>query len=245
MKYWIANVFIFIQLICFHQNTTAQLNAKDSIFYHKAIQYTANAYYQNIGDQATKYNGSQYPGYTVSFSDGHPYFRANVLSKGSITYDGIQFDNVSILFDEVMGCVVLQDSSHRIQLVNERLSNFNIHDCNFERLIKKDNDALLSTGFYQVLVKGNTSLYKREIKKMVDKYSNSNELAILFEVKEYYYILKNGKYHEINTKQDLLKQLGDRDTEINEFTKEQQLNFRKEKQGFMTKVIAYYNQLTH
>jgi len=96
-----------------------------------------------------------------------------------------------------------------------------------------------------VLVKGNTSLFKREIKKMVDKYSNSNELAIIFEVKEYSYILKNGKYHEINTKQDLLKLLGDRDTEINEFIKEQQLNFRKEKQDMMTKVIAYYNQLTH
>ncbi len=221
----------------------AQLNSKDSTFLKQAVKHTIQVYQNGIGDQAAKYNGSQYQGYTVSFSDGHPYFKANELANGSIIYDGVEFENVNLLYDEVEDCVVLQDSTHRIKLVNERLSAFNVQGCNFERLIKKENAPIHSTGFYEVLTKGNLSLYKKETKKMIDKFSNANELAVLFEIHYYYYVKKGDSFFEISKKKDLFKILSDKEKEINQFISDEHLNYRKEKDKTLTKVIDYYNTL--
>jgi hypothetical protein len=221
----------------------AQLNNKDSAFLKQAIQNTIQVYHDGIGDQAAKYNGSQYQGYTVSFSDGHPYFKANELANGSIVYDGVAFNNVKLLYDEVADCVVLQDSTHRIKLVNERLSSFSIQESNFERLIKKENTPLIATGFYEVLSKGTLSLYKKETKRMIDKFSNANELAVLFEIHHYYYIKKGEQFFEISKKKDLFKILANKEKEIIQYLSEEHLNYRKAKDLTLTKVIDYYNTI--
>jgi hypothetical protein len=221
----------------------AQLNKNDSLFLKKSVQNAVKVYHDGIGDQAAKFNGSQYQGYTVSFSDGHPYFKNNLLANGSIIYDGVQFENIKLLYDEVADCVVLQDSTHRIKLVNERLSAFSLQESNFEYLIKKDNSPLHSTGFYEVLSKGKTNLYKKETKKIIDKFSNANELAVLFEIHHYYYIQRGDKFFEIKKKKDLFKMLSDQEKEITKYITDEHLNYRKAKDIMLTKVIDYYNQL--
>ena len=108
IKKSICIITIPIGLLLFNSNTAfAQLSTKDSIFYTASIHNALKVYHRNIGDQAAKFNGSQYQGYTVSFNDGHPYFKANVLALGSIVYDGVQFDSVNIMYDEVADCVIL------------------------------------------------------------------------------------------------------------------------------------------
>jgi hypothetical protein len=241
-KYFICFVF-FATLILLVKPLNAQLNSKDSAFLNKAIQNTIQVYHKGIGDQAAKFNGSQYQGYTVSFSDGHPYFKANLLSKGSILYDGVLFENENILYDEVADCVILQDSTHRIQLVNERLSAFSIFGSNFKRLIKEESSPLYATGFYEVLMNGKVSLYKKETKKMIDKFSNVNELAVLFEIHHYYYIQIGKQFYEIKRKKDLFKILANKEREINQFISDQNLNYRKAKDLTLSKVIDYYNNL--
>ena len=228
---------------CFAKQLNAQLNNKDSVFLKQSMQNTIQVYHNGIGDQAAKFNGSQYQGYTVSFSDGQPYFKANILSKGSIVYDGILFENVNLLYDEVKDCVIIQDSTHRIQLVNERLSAFNVQESNFERLQKKENSPLLASGFYEVLTKGKMSLYKKETKRMIDKFSNVNELAVLFEIHHYYYIRKGDSFFEIKKKKDLFKLLADQESALTKFISNERLNYRKGKDLMLTKVIDYYNQL--
>jgi hypothetical protein len=241
-KYLIC--IILLGVLSIHSNRiNAQLSSKDSSLLKQAIQNTLQVYHNGIGDQAAKFNGSQYQGYTVSFSDGHPYFKANELLKGSILYDGVLFENVNLLYDEVADCVVLQDSTHRIQLVNERLSAFSIQENNFERLLKKDNAPLISTGFYEVLAEGKIKLYKKETKKMIDKFSNANELAVLFEIHQYYYIQKGDKFFEIKRKADLFNLLSDQANAITKYIADEHLNYRKAKDIMLTKVIDYYNNL--
>ncbi len=221
----------------------AQLNKNDSLLLKKSLQNAVKVYHDGIGDQAAKFNGSQYQGYTVSFSDGHPYFKNNVLANGSIIYDGVLFENIKLLYDEVADCVVLQDSTHRIQLVNERLSAFSLQESNFEHLIKKENSTLHSTGFYEVLTKGKTTLYKKETKKMIDKFSNANELAVLFEIHHYYYIQRGDQFFEIKKKKDLFKILSDQEKAIVKYITDEHLNYRKAKDMMLIKVIDYYNLL--
>jgi hypothetical protein len=221
-----------------------QLSNKDSLLLKEALLNVKDVYFNLIGDQAAKYNGSQYPGYTVSFAEGHPYFRENKMSIGSIVYDNIEFNNVNLLYDEVADKLILQDSTHRIQLLNERLSSFTLQGSQFVKLIKTDYPPLLRTGFYQILSKGPITLYKKETKKIINKISNGNELSVLFEINQNYFIEKNHAYIEIKRKKDLLSLLKEHGKEINVFIKINKLKFKKDKDNTMIQLIEYYNQLT-
>ena len=146
-------IFSIVFIIIFFSTLShAQNSNKDSILLKAAIENTLQVYYNNIGEQAAKFNGVQYPGYTVSFADGHPYFKINALNKGSILYDGVLFKDVDLLYDEVADCIVLQDSTHRIQLINEKLKSFTILEDQFERIEKNELKKVnIATGFYQIL----------------------------------------------------------------------------------------------
>jgi hypothetical protein len=222
----------------------AQLSEKDSLLYNSAVNNLVATYHKNIGDQIGKYNGSQNAGYTVSFYEGHPYFFKHELNKGSITYDNVVFNNVDLLYDEVKDWLILQDSTHRIQLVSQRLQGFTIFDQPFVRLEKNANTPIVSSGFYQVLYNGEIKLYKKEVKIITEKFTNTPELKVLFEKVFYYYIKKGNRFYPIVKKKDFLKILNDKGKDLNDFISNEHLNFRKDKDNTLTKIVAYYDQIT-
>ena len=236
-------VFVFTALLTPLHSLYAQLSSKDSLIYAAAINNVIATYHKNIGDQTGKYNGSQNVAYTVSFYEGHPYFFKHELSKGSITYDNVIFENVDLLYDEAKDWVILQDSTHRIQLVSQRLQGFTIFDQPFVRLEKDANTPIVSSGFYQVLYDGKVKLYKKEVKIITEKFTNTPELKVLFEKLNYYYIKKAGRFYPIVKKKDFLKILNDKGKELTEFISDEKLNFRKDKDNTLTKLVTYYDQL--
>jgi hypothetical protein len=236
-------VVVFTALLTPLHSLYAQLSSKDSLIYANAINNVIATYHKNIGDQTGKYNGSQNVAYTVSFYEGHPYFFKHELSKGSITYDNVIFENVDLLYDEAKDWVILQDSTHRIQLVSQRLQGFTIFDQPFVRLEKDANTPIVASGFYQLLYDGEIKLYKREVKIITEKFTYSPDLSVLFEKVFYYYIKKGNRFYPIVKKKDFLKILNDKGKEINDFLSAAHLNFRKDKDNTLTKVVAYYDKL--
>jgi len=237
-------IVVFLALLAPFNALNAQLSAKDSIIYTEAVKNLVSTYHKNIGDQTGKYNGSQNASYTVSFYEGHPYFFKDELSKGSITYDNIVFDNVALLYDEAKDWVILQDSTHRIQLVSQRLQGFTVFDQPFIRLEKDANTPIVSSGFYQVLYDGKTKLYKKEVKIIKEKFTNTPELKVLFEKLNYYYVNKADRFYPIVKKKDFLKIFNEKGKELNDFISNTKLNFRKDKDNTLTKLLSYYDQLT-
>jgi len=235
---------VVLAILSFSTLSHAQSSNKDSLFLKTAIENTLQVYYNNIGDQAAKFNGVQYPGYTVSFADGHPYFKVNALNKGSILYDGVLFKDVDLLYDEVADCVVIQDSTHRIQLVNEKLKSFSILEDRFERVENNEaNKTNITTGFYQVLTEGKVTLYKKETKQIKEKYTNNNELSTLFEITTKYFIKKEGQFFEINNKKSLYTLLEPYSKELNQFTKKEKLNYNRDKDFMLSSLVSHYNKI--
>jgi hypothetical protein len=237
-------IFLFIASLAPFHLLNAQLSSKDSLIYTTAVKNIIATYHKNIGDQTGKYNGSQNAGYTVSFYEGHPYFFKHELSKGSITYDNVVFDNIELLYDEAKDWVILQDSTHRIQLVSQRLQGFTIFDQPFVRLEKDANTPILASGFFQLLYDGDIKLYKKEVKIITEKFTYTPELSVLFEKVNYYYIKKGNRFYPIVKKKDFLKILYDKCKDLNDFISNEHLNFRKDKDNTLTKIVAYYDQIT-
>ena len=139
----------------------AQLSSKDSSLLKSSVNNALTFYDQNIGEQSGKFNGSQNIGYPQGVIEKNPYFNSPNFTKGYIVYDQVLYENVNLLYDEAADLVVLQDSSHKIELITEKLEAFGIGDSHFQYLIKKDanTNALTNTGYYQILVDNKTSLY--------------------------------------------------------------------------------------
>jgi len=230
----------------FANKITAQLSADDSSFYQKAVNNAVTLYYRSLGDQSGLYNGSQYAGYLFTFKEGHPFFYTDISSSGSIVYDNVFYPDVHLLYDEVAEVIIFQDTTHRIQLLTDRISRFSILGNNFIRLVKDSlSHSIVNTGFYNLLYEGNVSVLKKEVKTLhEDIRSNSEGLLRYIETKQYYYFKKNNEYYPVNGKNDVLDIYKDRKKEIQQYIKSNKLNFRNDRDNALTKVTAYYDQLT-
>jgi hypothetical protein len=128
--------------------------------------------------------------------------------------------------------------------VSQRLQGFTVFNQPFVRLEKDALTPIVSTGFYQVLYDGEIKLYKKEVKIITEKYTNTPELSVLFEKVHYYYIKKGNRFYPIVKKKDFLKILNDKGKDLNDFISNEHLNFRKDKDNTLTKIVAYYDQIT-
>ncbi len=234
-----------ITTICITRPVHAQLSSKDSILLKSSVKNALTFYDQNIGEQSGKFNGSQNIGYPQGVIEKNPYFNTPNFSKGYIVYDQVLYENVNLVYDEAADLVVLQDSSHKIELITEKLEAFGIGDNHFRYLIKKDvnTNALVNTGYYQILVDNKTSLYTKETKKIAEKIQ-SNELAYTIGTSNYYYIKKDGRFYEIQSKKGFFKILKDKEKDLKHYIKTQHLNYRKDKNYTLSNVVEYYNLIT-
>jgi hypothetical protein len=225
----------------------AQASDPDSLFYQKAINNAVSLYHLAAGDQSGLYNGSQYPGYPFEFKDGgHPYF-IKAVTPGTILYDKLFYPQVKLLFDELADQVVFEDSTHRIQLLKERISKFTIGGANFVR-IENDSSgsAMVNTGFYQVLYGGARAVVlKKEIKKLREEIRFADEGILRYiDVKLYYYIRKGDVYYSVGSKKTVLSVYKDRKKELQQYIKTNRLSFKKDRDNMLEKLSAYYDQLT-
>lgn len=223
----------------------AQISSSDSSFLKTSFKNVLNYYDQNIGEQAGKFNGGQNIGYPQGVIEKNPYFLSPNFTKGYIIYDQVLYNNVNLIYDEAADLVVLQDSSHKIELITEKLEAFGIGDNHFQFLIKKDanTNAILKTGYYQLLVDNTTSLYTKETKKIDEKIIGS-ELTYTIGTSNYYYIKKQGRFYEIQSRKGFFRILKDKEKEIKRYIKTQHLNYRKNKTATLTNVVEYYNLIT-
>lgn len=216
----------------------------DSGFYNKALANAMAVYHLGFGDQSALYNGGKYGAYQYRMQEGTPYFYDAQPSIGSVTYDGILYDSVLMEYDEVRDVVVINNQADWIQLIDKKVSYFKLHDAEFIRFEKDSaHSTLLSSGFYNRLYNGKTSLLKKQVKSIREVISPSLELQRFVDAKDFYYLQKDGAFFPIKKRKDFLNFFDSRKREVQQFIKTSKLNFRKDKENTLTKATAYYDSL--
>ncbi len=242
----IAKTLLFFLFCSFPPRIFSQLSTDDSTFYHKAVKNAVALYYHSLGDQSGLYNGSLYTGYSFTFKEGHPFFYTDTFSRGSIVYDNVLYQDVRLLFDEVAEIVILQDASHRIQLLNDKISRFAILDNNFTHIVNDSlNLSAVNQGFFHLLYEGNVSVLKKEAKTIREIMRSITEgLLRYIDINKHYYIKKDHKYYPVKGKRDVLDIYINRRKEIQQYIKSNYLSFHKDRDTMLIKISAYYDQLT-
>ena len=98
-------------------------------------------------------------------------------------------------------------------------------------------------GFYELLYDGPTRVVGRHSKTQQERIENRT-LLTYYTYKQRHYLLKNGVYHSLASKGDLLKLLADRKTELRDYIREQKIKISKKDPSSFARVAAYYDTLT-
>ena len=129
--------------------TNAQSIESDSLSYAKSVQHAVDLYHQFMNDEKSLYNGSQYLIYTQTIQEGIPFFETTEFVKGDVTYNGILYENVPLVYDILKEELItrIPTNNYTVMLVNDKVSSFALLNHKFVRLVKDSTDKIIKTGF--------------------------------------------------------------------------------------------------
>jgi hypothetical protein len=181
---------------------------------------------------------------------GSPFF-LDGFRKASITLtNGTPYKNIDLLVDEEKHEIHVVYQGHEIVVADGSVREFSILDT----LEGKGNFYLFRSGypaidknsihsFYQVLSNGKLALLRFGKKQLViSKDPISGQESGEYKNYESYYVFQNGKIMEIKKEKSFLTALMvDQSDKVNQFIKDQRVNFKKI--SSIVELINYYNSL--
>jgi hypothetical protein len=224
----------------------AQTAQKDSLLLDSASALALRQYHDYVNPETDLYRGTEYVEYAYQIKDGNPFFQDSLIA-GAILYNGVLYEHVPLLFDEVLDLIVIKDPYEvwRIGLNREHVDSFTIDDHRFIRVGDSLNPTAPRNGYYEQLYRGKTRLLKREAKTVQIQASflnNGFEKYTLTSTS--YYIKKGETYYAVNNQRSLLAAIKDKSREAKRFIRSNHLRMRKDKQNTLVKVITWYDGLT-
>jgi hypothetical protein len=246
-----TKIHCIILFICILLNLrlVAQPIANDSLPTGPAYSNALREYHSYLNPEPALYRGSQYVEYGFLLQEGHPYFGEDRMRIGTVWYDGILYENLHLLYDEVKDQVVIPDPDRvfKIFLINDEVDGFTIENHRFIRLSDSLNPSQPRNGFYEQLYKGRISLLKKEIKLITEDLTNSQEgIRRYISINISYYIKRGEAYHSVNSKRSLLYALKDKAKEARKFIRKNHLKIRGDgKEDALKKVVAWYDSLNN
>jgi len=218
-------------------------SVSDTSFLAASISNTKNIYLQFIQGNAHLYNGTEHKGYQ-SVNEEHPYFVLDDWAVGSIIYDGELNENVPIMYDIWRDKVVIDhySSRNKIELISKKVSEFTLPGHTFIAIRPNSANEQIQEGFYDQLYKGNVSVYARRTKQYEERIE-SNVLIPSFAEKNKYFLLKDGKYFQVNSKATALDVLSDQRKMLKQYLSKSRIRYKKEKEKWLTMLAGYYDTL--
>jgi len=226
--------------------TQAQPAARDTSISGSAYGLALRQYHDYLDPEPNLNRGGQYAEYSFLLKEGHPFFDEDRWRKGTVMYNGILYENLSLLYDEVLDMLVMPDplKVFKIILIPSEVGSFTIEDHSFVRLSDSLNPSQPGNGFYEQLYKGHISLLKKEKKTIQEDVSNPAEgIRRYIEVHVSYYLKRGNEYYSVNNKGSLLYALKDKNKEARKFIRQNHLNVRKDKENALVKVVTWYDGL--
>lgn len=239
-----AQVTLLLSLILFLHN--GQLRAQSAIS-DSLDPATANAvriFAAATGTQAGYYNGTQYRRYPNFIHTGNPFFLADSLLPGTLTYDGVRYENVPLQYDEVNDALITTDvqGDNLVQLHKAKVSAFTIGEYQFTN---HQAATYPGAGYYRVLYNGKSQIIVKEKKLIQVTPGQTNAETVRWVDASVDYYLKTSKgYEKFSRLNTLLSLFGNHRKAVAGFIKDKKLKNRQDKESVFYQAVIFYDQLT-
>ena len=215
----------------FSPDTTksAAYNAASSIFYAK------------MQPEAHLYDGVEFLPYD-NIIHGNAFYPDGSVHTGTVTYDGIWYGSVPMLYDILKDQLIISTSAdYLISPAQGKIGGFAFGDHRFVRLQPDSaTEGFPGTGIYEILYEGRERLLVRHRKAVQIDPSDQHQFYL---EKTAYYLLAGGKYYTVDRQRTFLKALGNAQSTLKGFIRRNGLRFKTDPPGTMKAVLAYYDQM--
>ncbi|KQS33092.1 hypothetical protein [Dyadobacter sp. Leaf189] len=233
--------YSFLFFLCIAGNSFGQIaqvnTATDPASHPISVYKEATAFTQNL------YNGRQYYLYDPR-NEEHQFFDTRKWMKGVIRYDNQQFDSIPMLYDIFKDELVIKHfNGDHLLLQSEKVDFFLLNDHSFVRLeAGKDIGPQMRTGFYDVIYDGKSRTIARRAKQRQEKIVDKKVIS-LYPQKNFFFVLKDGKYHSTQTKKSVLNLFPEHKKELRKVLRDGHIKFRKQKDLAIAKMVAVHDEL--
>jgi hypothetical protein len=216
----------------------------DTAFVTASSANAVKKYSDFIQGQTGLYIGSQYKTDNRT-NEEHPFYIDIDWFQGNVNYNGEFYDNGSFIYDLTSDNLITEHlyNGEEIVLVKTKVERFMIAGNEFVHL---NGSGLLpglpDAGFYHVLYDGPTRVVGRYTKLMEEKIE-SNKIERYFTMRSRYYILKDGVYHKIAKRNEVLKLFEDRKQAVRSYLAENKIRVSKSNPSSFALAAAYYDSL--
>ena len=222
------------------------LAAADSVALGAAVAAATQHYTQATQAESVLFSGPEYVDPTKPGAIGHQFFLSAEPQLGAVTYRKASFQQVQLRYDLVLDRVVLTYPNQvaNIMLVPEALSDFTLQGRHFVRVLgDSSTNALLPTGFYELLQAGPVSLLARHTKYLLQTTINQS-LAFKFKQADKLLARAGSTVVEVNRLKDLLALLPAHKAEVQRYARQQKLRFSAaQRETAAVQALRYYYTL--
>ena len=216
----------------------------DSSFLVAAQRQAIGSYENALTEKTHLYTGHEFIPHDRRIKI-HPYFATDSLQSGSISYNGLVYHDVMMLYDVVRDELAIRAPKNvfRIRPHSEQVRAFSLGNHQFAR-IAGDSAAGVRTGFYDILHDGRIKFLAKRVKTVHEDISGGFYKADYL-VKDRYYILKDGIYHEVRNKRSVFNLFPDHSSSLRKYLRSTRLNFKDQREEAITSIVEQYEKLTH
>ncbi|GAA4400941.1 hypothetical protein GCM10023187_14620 [Nibrella viscosa] len=225
------------------QGVFAQLTDTAPSFIEEARQHAIARYEQVYSRQAHLYNGNEYVSHDPRIKI-HPFFPVDSMLVGQVVYNGVRYRPVPMLYDVVRDELVVRpiEAAYLIRLQNDQVDSFSLATRQFVRLAG-DSLSGMRPGFYELLYNGKLKALVKRVKYIKEDVSQGFYQANYL-VKDRFFVMKDGIYHEVNSKPALLNLFADQKKALRKYLRTNQLRFKQQRAEAITGVVREYESLT-
>jgi hypothetical protein len=205
-------------------------------------------YGTTMEDQLHLYNGRLY----IPFPDpylGSPYFKGDIFNRGTVFFDGQQYDSVDLFYDVHKDLLVIKhyDRSGLTTFLfpaQEKVDFFTLDTDVFITLSDSTIQANgISKGYYHVAHDGQLKLHIKHQRGLYKVQKNSKFIPS-FKVEDNYFLVYKNKYYPVKNKSSFKKVLKQYKKEINAFSREKNLIFIDDnRENVILQLTKYCDQL--
>jgi hypothetical protein len=199
------------------------------------------SYLKLMGENASLFNGAEYVSPRQQI-DGFPFYGQENQYKGALYFSGVWYFNLPIHLDLVNDKMLMWsfDGSRLLMLNSDKIERVKLGETQFVNASLISNSSTSAkTGFYQLVYDGKIKVLSKRQKVVVQKSSSDRSYAFYKEFIKYY-IVVDGKWSEIGSKNSVLNLLSDKRDALKVYISKEKLNFNKSTDLFLEKVVRYY-----
>jgi hypothetical protein len=219
----------------------ARSQSPDDTLFNETLTAFRNIYFQEMQGDARLYQGSRYD-VEEKKADGYPYFQADLIRQGSVTYQGTRYESVKLYYDLTSDAVIISNYQHDdlMLLDPEKIDSFSIGKHSFIHLPR--SNGLPKNGFYEQLYAGSPGLYVRREKKF---YFGTGHQENRYVERNNYFIFYNNIFYPSDSKTEMLTVFSDQGDRMKKFIHNSKPDFKEDYESALLACVIYYAGLKH